>query len=138
MTFSELLESNGISPFLGDCFCVAGAIQKVIDKETSSTTILCVRDDPYGKIGHCMLENFQTGILYDADGEHLWNEAVDKFHEYTDTCYADENGSFEEECVDELSWDDKFMEKKLCDGKIARVEKIMLENQPNWLKKYIT
>jgi len=132
MGIKEKLEKAGIDPFGGDCMCVAGAIQKIVDPRTTQSEVLCIKKDPYGRIGHCMFHLYGDEYHYDADGEHDWEESMGKFDDYTEDCY----GQLEEDsCWETMSYDDEFSMRKYCGDKIDKVENIILNNPPEWLNK---
>lgn len=134
-----LLEEAGIDPMVGDCYCVASAIQKVIDPRLEYTAILCVKTSPYNDdIKHCMVRNLANGVFYDAEGAHDPREIASILSEYNvdDECIPDENGDFhDEDCVDERNYKDTEPRGFSCARKIEIVERIIRDNMPSWLKK---
>ena len=132
MSFKENLEAEGIDPFVGDCLCVASALQKVVDPDIQFTGISCVLKRPYGNIGHCMLQDLNNGEYYDADGKHDYDEAMAKFEDFTEGCW----GNLEDEdCWEYTDYDDGRMIEKICDTRVEKIEEIIRNQPPKWLEE---
>lgn len=114
---------------MGDCLCFASALQKIIDPDEKFTDVTCILKDPYGRIGHCMLHNLNWGYYYDADGEHDWEEAMEKFNDFTEECWD----NLEDYCWEYTDYKDEILIPKHCDGKVEKIEEILREHPPEWL-----
>jgi len=136
-TLNETMEANGLYPLAGDCYCFAAAVQKICDKKAKHTAIVCVKKEPYGNIGHCMLQDLDERSYYDVDGKQNDEKAFEKFKEYVEECGDEfsEDGWFIDECYEDTAYFDKYMANKECkDDKIARIERMLLCDPPEWLK----
>ena len=136
-TLNEKMDANGVYPLAGDCYCFAAAVQKIADEKAKHTAIVCVKKEPYGSIGHCMLQDLDERSYYDVDGKQDGEEALEKFKEYVDECGDElsDEGWFIDECYDDSVYYDKYMANKECkDGKIERIERMLRCDPPEWLK----
>jgi hypothetical protein len=126
---------------MGDCFCIAIAIQKIIDPEIKGTGIVCIRKSASRRgIAHCMVRNLNNGYFYDANGAHDPEEVREMLNDFDvdPDCFPNESGDFEDEwCFDEYSYKNerRWPREFSCGKKVQISEKIIRENMPDWLKK---
>lgn len=134
------LEENGIDPFLGDCFCVAMAIQKIIDPSRKFTALICIKKSSYGDfddIAHCFVRDLERNVFYDASGVVWPDELMEILSNYNidDECLPDEFGDFEDEyCTEDFP---RSLILKKCGKKITDSERIIREVSPGWIREIL-